>query len=96
MEFLRTTAGNPKESWAKWQFASHTFHRDANGDLEVNFRGYLPDDAEGLPSTHVPVPVPGGQGVEIHVDNRYPYKDVAGFAEHTGSVVKTIIQTLPH
>jgi RHS repeat-associated protein len=72
------------------------FHREANGKFEVNYRGYLPDDPEGLPSTHIPVPVSPGQGVSFHVDTRYPYEDAVGFAEHTGSVVKTIVNTLFH
>ena len=43
---------------------------------------------------HVPVLNQPGQDVGFHVDGRYPYEDAVGFVEHTGSVVKTIIQTI--
>ena len=66
----------------------------SNGSLDINFRGYLPDDPEGLPSTHVAVPNQAGKDVGFHVDSRYPYEDAVGFAEHSGSVVKTIIQAI--
>jgi hypothetical protein len=70
------------------------FHKDSNGKLDVNFRGYLPSDPEGLPSTHIEVPTSPNQAVGFHVDSRYPYEDVVGAVAHTGSVIKTILKTV--
>jgi RHS repeat-associated protein len=63
----------------------------------TNFMGYDPDQPQGLPSTHLPVPPslifgPNGQptNVDFHVDQRYPFEDVTGFANHVGSIGHTL------
>jgi RHS repeat-associated protein len=63
----------------------------------TNFMGYDPNQPQGLPSTHLPVPPslligPNGQptNVDFHVDARYPFEDVTGFVNHVGSIGHTL------
>jgi hypothetical protein len=63
----------------------------------TNFMGYDPNQPQGLPSTHLPVPPslligPDGQpaNVDFHVDQRYPFEDVTGFVNHVGSIGHTL------
>jgi len=67
--------------------AVNFFHKGA-----INFRGYDPDQAEGLPSLHVPVPRNGSADeiLKLHVDARYAYEDLLGLGNHTASVIKSI------
>lgn len=60
----------------------------------TNYRGYDPSQPEGLPSTHIPVPPGAGPLVAGHVDARYPYEDVSGLVEHTGSVLHSFVNWL--
>jgi RHS repeat-associated protein len=64
----------------------------------VNFLGYDPNQSQGLAATHIPVPgsvlidPKTGQpiNVDFHVDQRYPFEDVTGFANHVGSIWHTL------
>jgi RHS repeat-associated protein len=63
----------------------------------VNFLGYDPNQPQGLPATHLPVPgslklAPDGQPIDVdfHIDARYPFEDATGFANHAGSIVHTL------
>jgi hypothetical protein len=64
----------------------------------TNFLGYDPNQPQGLAATHLPVPPslligPNGQptNVDFHVDQRYPFEDVTGFANHVGSIGHTLL-----
>jgi hypothetical protein len=63
----------------------------------TNFMGYDPNQPQGLPSTHLPVPpslLIGRNGqptnVDFHIDERYPFEDVTGFVNHVGSIGHTL------
>ncbi len=64
----------------------------------TNFLGYDPNQPQGLAATHLPVPGSvlidprTGQptNVDFHVDQRYPFEDVTGFANHVGSIGHTL------
>ena len=78
---------NGAAGWTKnpgWE-AMDFFHPGA-----TNFHGYAETDPEGLPSTHVPVVVAPNATVPWHIDQRYPWEDVVGFGQHTGSVFHTL------
>jgi hypothetical protein len=68
--------------------AVNFFHNGA-----INFRGYDPDQAEGLPSLHVPVPKRGSADEiqKLHVDAHYPYEDAVGLVNHAASMIKSIL-----
>ena len=64
----------------------------------VNFLGYDPNQPQGLAATHLPIPgsvlidPKTGQpiNVDFHVDQRYPFEDLSGFANHVGSIGHTL------
>ncbi len=70
------------------------FHKDANGNLQINFNGYSPADDAFLGSTHVPVSSGPGEGVGFHVDSGYAFQDAYQFTAHVASIMHTFANTV--
>ncbi len=70
------------------------FHRDANGDLQINFNGYSPTDDPFLGSTHIPVSGGPGEGVNFHVDSGYAFQDAYQLTTHVWSIMQTFEKTV--
>ena len=70
------------------------FHKDANGNLQINFNGYTLTDNAFLGSTHVPVSSDGGEGVGFHVDSGYAFQDAYQFTAHVASIMHTFFNSV--
>jgi RHS repeat-associated protein len=61
----------------------------------TNFRGHTKGDPHGIPSTHIPIdPKASTPQLGFHIDKSYPYDSPGDFAEHTGSVIHTLLNQI--
>ena len=66
--------------------AMNFFHPGA-----TNFRGHSNGDAQGIPSTHIPIdPKASLPNNEWHIDKSFPYDGVGDWLEHAGCATHTI------
>lgn len=51
----------------------------------TNFRGHVPGDPTGIPSTHIPIP--NGWDSTFHIDGVYPYDSAGDWLSHAADAV---------